>query len=100
MKRRGGSYVLGVEATDAAWSGLDPDCVERFDSAYESDDAGRLHAEARGCFERCHLFLILPHILAVRYCVQRLGCLDLIALLLPNQPHDQVEEAGHEHVGK
>jgi hypothetical protein len=54
MKRRGGSYVLGVEATDAARSGLDPGYVERFDSAYESDDAGRLHAEAKGCSKRSH----------------------------------------------
>ncbi|MEK7764437.1 MAG: hypothetical protein AAB433_22930 [Nitrospirota bacterium] len=96
MKRRGGSYVLGVEATDAARSGLDPGCVERFDSAYESDDAGRLHAEAKGCSKRSHLFL-MP---SLGSCVQRLGCPDLIALLLPNQPHNQVDEAGHEYVGK
>ncbi len=38
MKRRGGSYVLGVEAAAAARSGLDPGRVERFDSAYESND--------------------------------------------------------------
>jgi len=63
MKRRGGSCVLGVEATAAARSGLDPDCVERSGSAYESDDAGRLHAEARGCSKRSHGSLILPHCL-------------------------------------
>ncbi|TKB83582.1 MAG: hypothetical protein E8D44_07085 [Nitrospira sp.] len=100
MKRRGGSYVLGVEATDAAWSGLDPGCVERFDSAYESDDAGRLHAEARGCSKWSHVSLIPPLLFTVHHCGRPLGCPDLIALLLPNQPHDQVDEAGHEYVRK
>ncbi len=96
MKRRGGSCVLGVGATACSQEWVGSGLRERFDSAYESDDAGRLHAEARGCFKRCHLFL-MP---SLGSCMQRLGCPDLSALLLPNQPHDQVDEAGHEYVGK
>lgn len=67
MKRRGGSCVLGVEATAAARSGLDPGCVERFDSAYESDDAGRLHAEARGCSKQSHVSMIFPPVCVRRF---------------------------------
>lgn len=74
--------------------------MERSDSAYESDDAGRLHAEARGCSKRSHFSLSPPLCFTVLHCVQRLGCSDRSALLLPNQPHDQVDEEGHEYVGK
>lgn len=41
-----------------------------------------------------------PLLFTVRPCVQRLGCADPSALLLPNLPHDQIDEVGHEYVGK
>lgn len=39
MKGKGGSHVLGVEATGRVWIGHNPDCVERLDSACEPDAA-------------------------------------------------------------
>ena len=78
----------GVGWIRAAWSDSTPRMSRM--------TLGRLHAEAKGCSKRSHLFL-MP---SLGSCVQRLGCPDLIALLLPNQPHNQVDEAGHEYVGK
>jgi hypothetical protein len=84
----------------AARSGLDPDCG--------SDSTPRMSRMTlvgsmlrRGVFQTESSFADSPLLcFTVLHCVQRLGCPDLIALLLPNQPHDQIDEAGHEYVGK